>query len=168
MKALSLWQPWATLVAIGAKQVETRSWYTSYRGPLVICASKKWNWDLYNLCLETEFYDALKVSVCGNGCSRAVPTPLPLGVALARVTLVDCLRTDVFVRRYPLLATDQELRFGDYTHGRYAWVFEDIQPFVSPPPLRGAQGLFEIDAATVEAAATRLEAKRKEAEKGTP
>ena len=29
MKALTLTQPWATLVAMAAKQVETRSWYSS-------------------------------------------------------------------------------------------------------------------------------------------
>lgn len=40
MKALSLWQPWASLVAIGAKTIETRSWSTSYRGPLAIHAAK--------------------------------------------------------------------------------------------------------------------------------
>ena len=40
MKVLSLWQPWATLMAIGAKKIETRHWYTRYRGPLVIHAAK--------------------------------------------------------------------------------------------------------------------------------
>lgn len=40
MKALSLWQPWATLIAIGAKQYETRGWSTPYRGPLIIHAAK--------------------------------------------------------------------------------------------------------------------------------
>jgi len=34
MKALTLYQPFASLVALGLKQVETRSWRTSYRGPL--------------------------------------------------------------------------------------------------------------------------------------
>ena len=39
-RCLSLIQPWATLVAIGAKKVETRSWKTPYRGWLAIHASK--------------------------------------------------------------------------------------------------------------------------------
>lgn len=34
MKAVTLWQPWASLVAAGVKRIETRSWKTSYRGPL--------------------------------------------------------------------------------------------------------------------------------------
>lgn len=39
MKALTLWQPWASLVALGVKTVETRSWSTPYRGPLAIHAA---------------------------------------------------------------------------------------------------------------------------------
>ena len=38
MKAVTLYQPYASLVAIGAKKFETRSWKTSYRGPLAIHA----------------------------------------------------------------------------------------------------------------------------------
>lgn len=40
MRAISLLQPWATLVALGAKRRETRSWPTRYRGPIAIHASK--------------------------------------------------------------------------------------------------------------------------------
>ena len=40
MKALTLHQPWATLVAVGEKRIETRSWSTDYRGPLAIHAGK--------------------------------------------------------------------------------------------------------------------------------
>jgi activating signal cointegrator 1 len=40
MKALSLMQPWATLLICGEKTVETRSWRTSHRGLLAVHASK--------------------------------------------------------------------------------------------------------------------------------
>jgi hypothetical protein len=40
VKAISLWEPWATFMAIGAKLNETRSWPAAYRGDLVICATK--------------------------------------------------------------------------------------------------------------------------------
>ena len=39
MLALSVRQPWASLIAFGAKTVEVRSWSTSHRGPLLIHAS---------------------------------------------------------------------------------------------------------------------------------
>jgi len=40
MKAISLHQPWATMIAGGVKTIETRRWRTRHRGPLVICSSK--------------------------------------------------------------------------------------------------------------------------------
>ena len=39
MKALSVRQPWASLIADGKKTIELRRWKTAYRGPLLICAS---------------------------------------------------------------------------------------------------------------------------------
>jgi len=41
MKAITLWQPWASLLATEAKQYETRSWATKYRGLIAIHAAKK-------------------------------------------------------------------------------------------------------------------------------
>ena len=35
MKALTIWQPWAQLLATGTKSIETRSWGTRYRGPIL-------------------------------------------------------------------------------------------------------------------------------------
>lgn len=40
MKAISLKQPWANMVASGEKTVETRKWSTKYRGDLLICSSQ--------------------------------------------------------------------------------------------------------------------------------
>ncbi len=41
MKAISVKQPWANLIASGSKTIETRTWMTKYRGPLLIVSSKK-------------------------------------------------------------------------------------------------------------------------------
>ena len=41
MKAISIKQPWAELIARGEKTIETRVWCTPYRGPLLIVASKR-------------------------------------------------------------------------------------------------------------------------------
>lgn len=109
MKALSLWQPWATLIAIGAKQWETRGWRTAYRGPLAICStvnlpgvlglrSSGESWS------EIEFgcYRVRQVVYRGRGGRRLRTDtmlfdlcneqrwPLPLGVVLAVAELVDC------------------------------------------------------------------------------
>lgn len=39
-RCISLWQPWATLIAIGEKKIETRSWNPYYRGWMAIHAAK--------------------------------------------------------------------------------------------------------------------------------
>jgi hypothetical protein len=41
MKALSVRQPWANMIASGQKTIETRTWPTDYRGDLLICSSKR-------------------------------------------------------------------------------------------------------------------------------
>lgn len=59
MKALSLWNPWASLMAVVAKKIETRSWPTSYRGATAIHAAKKWDSDLRELSQEPSFSEEL-------------------------------------------------------------------------------------------------------------
>ena len=58
MKAISLRQPWANLVATGKKTIETRKWSTNYRGDLVICSSQNPKIKPYGkaLCI-VELYD---------------------------------------------------------------------------------------------------------------
>ena len=58
MKAISLKQPWANLVANGEKTIETRKWTTKYRGDLVICSSQNPKIEPYGkaLCV-VELYD---------------------------------------------------------------------------------------------------------------
>ena len=40
MKALSIKEPWASLILEGKKTIETRTWITHYRGSVILCASK--------------------------------------------------------------------------------------------------------------------------------
>lgn len=41
MKAISVKQPWASMIANGTKTIETRTWYTKYRGDLLIVSSAR-------------------------------------------------------------------------------------------------------------------------------
>ncbi len=43
IKALSLWEPHATLFRLRLRRFETRSWATNYRGLVLICAAKETN-----------------------------------------------------------------------------------------------------------------------------
>ena len=135
MKALTLQQPWATLVAIGAKRVETRSWSTNYRGPLAIHAAATiamGDFVLWKLCMSEPFLAALKAA----GITDL--TDLPRGVILATASLSHVQK--IYIANRPNLP---ELAFGDYTSGRFAWYLDKVATLPEPVPARGALGLWE-------------------------
>lgn len=139
MKAISLWQPWASLIAIGAKRIETRHWETRYRGQLAIHAAKKWNRDLSETCCEPEFQSALKAG-------GVWPPSLPFGAIVATVELYDCI---LIHHAAPgaldlRLLSGHEEAFGNYADGRFAWRLRSVRRLVTPIPYRGAQGLFDV------------------------
>jgi hypothetical protein len=138
-KAISLWQPWATLIAIGAKRFETRSWYPHdhYRGPIVIHAAKKWDSGLNSMCFDEPFFSALTAG-------RDKPLfkfNLPLGCALAIADLTHVYRSEAARADQ----SEQELAFGDWSPGRFVWEMENVRPFPEPIPVKGAQGLFTVE-----------------------
>lgn len=134
MKALTVTQPWATLIASGAKRIETRSWRTRYRGPLAIHAAATLpRWAL-RAC-----FNELIASALGAASIRNL-SDLPRGAVVAVAELVDCQPVDELPRR---LLTAHERRFGDYTPGRYGWVLDDVRLLRRPVPARGALGLWE-------------------------
>ena len=136
MKALTIQQPWATLVAIGAKRIETRSWRTSYRGPLAIHAAKGFPKSARELCRDNPFHAAL---YSAGWASKSYSGELPLGVVLATCRLVACTLTSLAFEEQLSTA---ERAFGDYSPGRYAWVLEDVKP-IMPRSAKGSLGLWE-------------------------
>jgi len=142
MKCLSLTQPWATLVAIGVKRYETRTWWTKYRGPLAIHAAKSFPaYTARNLCEREPFRSALEAVDVTN--SRQ----LPLGAIIAVGKLINIQRIwmqrDGTLLGRPVPLSAQEEAFGDYTQGRYAWILSDVRA-IKPVPFPGRLGLFEV------------------------
>lgn len=139
MKALTLHQPWASLVAIGAKRIETRSWSTSYRGLLAIHAAKLWNDQLWRIASTGPIGIALLEA-------RNGPDLLPLGMIVARCRLHAVARIQ---EDYPMdddvaaAMTPRERAFGDFTPGRFAWLLADVEALPQPIPARGRQGLWD-------------------------
>lgn len=127
MKALTLTQPWATLVALGIKKVETRSWSTPYRGPLLIHAAKTWNAD------DRAFAADLRA----GGVLPDVP--LPLGAIIARCRLQYVGSTQVAFAAL----TGIERDLGDFSYGRFGWSLTGVEPLPEPVPWRGALGLWD-------------------------
>lgn len=135
IKALTLYQPWATLVAIGAKRIETRSWWTAYRGLLAIHASKTFGATNRALCHQEPFRSAL----LAGGVERLSDLPLGAVVAVGRLALCEEMTTQWLEWRLP---PEPERSFGYYAAGRYAWSLSDAEPVAPPIPARGALGLW--------------------------
>jgi hypothetical protein len=135
MKTLSIMQPWATLIAIGAKHFETRSWNTRHRGLLAIHASKGFPRAAIELCSVEPFQAALR----GAGFEKA--TDLPRGMIIATATL----KTTHPTQNLRLDLDERELAFGFYDDGRFAWELIDIERLASPVIMRGSLGLWNCD-----------------------
>lgn len=141
MKVLSLLQPWATLVVIGAKKIETRSWGTKFRGDILIHASKKMTNLQKDLCKSEPFAIALKDI-----------EELKLGGIIGKVKIVAILTTEV-IQKCPVIPypdeqwiyNDHEEYFGDYSPGRYGWMLSSPVQFTHFIPVNGSLGLWDFD-----------------------
>lgn len=149
LRGLSLLQPWAGLIAAGAKTIETRSWDTTYRGQVAIHASKRFTREQRTLCLESPFREALRLRF-PSLYHDTYGLPVGCIVAVARVQWTE--RTDLFdTLTYDLIQrAEKERAFGDYSPGRYAWLLTDIRPLPTPVPCKGALGLWAVPAAVRE------------------
>lgn len=173
MKAISLWQPWASLIACGAKPFETRSWCPprSLIGkPIAIHAAKKIDKGASEFAEELmygqhgfELADQLSASMRGAPLELmanfgAAVMPVGCIVAIGRLDAAFELGEDaegtavpaskvvsrITSRQMPACFTVRQDEFGDYAPGRWAWLFRDVRPLQPPAPAKGAQGFFDL------------------------
>ncbi len=149
MKTLTLTQPWATLVAIGAKRIETRSWSTKYRGPLAIHAAQR-VWPYYSDVSTEPFARALRGIIGRNEYGALQIDRLPRGVVVATCRLADVARVVLIDGQAhadlgdgTVAIPEEELPFGDFRVGRFAWLFLEVRPLDEPIPAKGTLGLWE-------------------------
>lgn len=158
MKAITLTPPWGTLIAIGAKRIETRAWSTNYRGPLAIHQAKGLNglrlpgepwtpqWELRNrlahLCDSEPFSTVLQPHLSGYTATERAED-LPRGAIVAVAKLTEVLPTSNFRFAQPV-AAEHEDAFGDYTPGRYAWLLERVLNLYDGVECRGGRGLWDV------------------------
>jgi hypothetical protein len=127
IRAITLWQPWATLVALGLKQYETRSWSTRYRGWLAIHAAKR--------DPDVNVFAAALQDMRTRGWYSW--ENIPRGAVVAVVRLVACHSTE------GLIASPREQLYGNWAPGRWAWELRDVVCLEAHPiPTRGSQGLW--------------------------
>lgn len=132
MKAISLLQPWASLVIMGVKTIETRSWQTAYRGSLLIHASKGKKGNV--LCKQGVLHEHIPDFAA-----------LPFGAIIGTVTLQDIVPVEILNLPADTIAacTLEEKAFGEDTRGCYAWLFTNPLPLESPIYIGGSLGLWD-------------------------
>lgn len=141
MKAVSLWQPWASLIACGAKTVETRSWpapRTVVGQRIAIHAAKRTS--ELTMTREPLFRDALRDH---RDRVRLVGGELPLGFIVATAVLAECFRMDAARCADVRTTAPLEYAFGHWEPGRFGWRLTDVE-VVEPIAYRGAQGVFDV------------------------
>jgi len=106
VKVLSIREPYASLIKMKIKTIETRSFKTNYRGELYIHAS-------------------LSKSNVDDELSKLV---MPMyGKIICKCKLVDCvLMTENYVKEIKE-KTPMEYKCGLYEAGRYAWILESVE-----------------------------------------
>ncbi|MFC3788338.1 ASCH domain-containing protein [Paenibacillus sp. GCM10012307] len=149
IKTITVWQPWATLIALQLKLLETRGWATKHRGPLAIHAAQK-------IDREACEREPIKSALAKYGYTV---DNLPTGSIVAIANLSECYQIErptpeqidggpIWLKasaggskgwagKFP-----DEYYFGDYSAGRFAWELTNVQQLKEPIPAKGQQGLW--------------------------
>ena len=140
LKAITLWQPWASLLAGGPKVYETRSWKTNHRGWIAIHAAARFDRIVTDACQE--FKEELAEMGILNWQS-VIATGAVVGVGKLK-GIIKCrgpLATQHLIPDFHEVAP-----YGDYSKGRYAWVFSEMIPVYPPIPATGGQRIWNWNA----------------------
>ena len=130
MKVISIQEPYATLIALGHKKIETRSWKTSYRGDILIHAS-----------LSKTFLKSIKNKEVLNIIKDI---DLNYGMIICKAKLIDCIEmTKDYLEK--IKSNPKEKQLGIYEEGRYAWLLDEIELLETKIPIKGKLGLWEYD-----------------------
>ncbi len=123
MKALSVRQPWAELILLGRKTVETRTWRTAHRGPFAIHAAFQ-----------------VEIEVCT--LYGLDPTSLVTSALVGTAEIIEMIEFDT-----ESWATwrDQHLVPDPDPGGRVGWRLANPRRLAQPIPLRGLPGLFPLE-----------------------
>lgn len=140
MKAISLWQPWASALFTDLKPDETRSWPlpSSLIGKEVaIQAAKRFTLD-ERMAFEIRVTPGSREIEQFRSIGVNNADDLPLGYILGTVIFASPVRTQIAAR------SDSQRLWGDYSPDRWAWPVVGRNRFANPVPFRGAQGFFNF------------------------
>lgn len=144
MKALTIWQPWAELIILGHKTMETRGWkpyYSDRRIAIHAAAYKRLPHEIY---MEIAAAIGIPPERYNGSWLYYIEHRIPaesFGAVIGTATIGRVLTSSEAVKVISL----KEMALGDYSPRRYAWELTDVQAFEKPIPARGQQGLWEWD-----------------------
>ena len=143
MRAITVQQPWASAIATGAKTVENRSWWTSYRGPLAIHAGTRWSDRGGESPLIADWWGEQQWPGADQACHPLPHRELfPTGAIIAVAELVD-VHPDAGC--CPPWGEATYLPHGKKRDVRvHHWVLEDIHQLAVPVDSIGRLGLWPV------------------------
>lgn len=119
MLALTIKQPWASLIVHHGKDIENRTWPTKIRDRIAIHSSKRMEF------VEQEAASCLALEITGK-----IPFTREheLGAIIGLADIVDC------VESHP----------SPWFCGPYGFVLARVHPLPKPVPCRGALGFWQV------------------------
>eukprot|EP00741_Cyanophora_paradoxa_P013723 tig00020710_g13246.t1 len=137
--ALSMHQPWASLLVLGIKRVEGRGWPTPHRGTLWIASTVK-EADPEEVRDVEGYYSALARRA--GRPPPAFPEAYPSGVLLGCVDVTDCLSHEQWTAR---LEAGDCASWPEENDSRYVFVCERRRRLPVPFPVRGQHKIWRLD-----------------------
>lgn len=128
MRAITICEPWASLIASGHKPIENRTWRARHTGTIAIHAGKSLAW----WCRVSDDPDAWLARY-------GIPLPkletLAFGAVVAIATLEDVVR---------LADLPPDLAGNPFAEGPWCWILRDVRPLANPLPYTGTQMLWDL------------------------
>ena len=134
MKAISIQQPWAWAILHAGKDVENRTWAHNYRGPILIHASKKFDYEGYQWLLlnypKITGCPSTDIPYCSRNRSRGkLNIPYQMGGIVGVSVIKKIVRS---------------IDYSPWMFGPWGWVLENPKP-IEFIPCRGQLGLFNVE-----------------------
>jgi hypothetical protein len=141
MRAISIQEPAATLIALGEKGYKVRSWRPDFRGPLAIHVSSR-----YPRRLQ---WCASSLEVCRRLQRHGIWVPSvdlrrTLGMVIAIVDFVGAYKCEDVEEHCGIRPGTAEFELDTYEAGRFAWKFMNPRRLRSPEPAVGTKGFFFV------------------------
>ena len=151
-KALTIKQPYASLIVEGIKDIENRTWKTNYRGRILIHAGKdnliknlKYGYDI--TCLNNKQLEY----ITNNKHNDIINKELITGAIIGSVEIVDCVinHTSIWAEKTPTgFIGEYELPIYEDSI-TYNWVLANPIKFPEPIPMKGKLSLWETNLLTI-------------------